>query len=186
MAADADGNLGCLGLEDLGDWWATFRAPYAGESLTAALPGPTPSMAFTLIQRARQSLLPPEDEIPNDAVGFASYYGPLVAPPKGLSTLSCDPARLQTEPPACHRASWQLPGPDFHRQATPSLRTRRSAMAHRHGVTSRSAERTRAWVSIWYGESCWNPEVGEKLLHPVVIGMTVKHCSRPRGPDARI
>jgi hypothetical protein len=25
-------------------------------------------------------------------------------------------------PPACYRASWQLPGPDFHRQATASLR----------------------------------------------------------------
>jgi hypothetical protein len=36
-------------------------------------------------------------------------------------------ARFQTEPPACHRASWQLPGPDFHRQSTTSLRTARSA-----------------------------------------------------------
>jgi transposase InsO family protein len=25
-------------------------------------------------------------------------------------------------PPVCYRASWQLPGPDFHRQATTSLR----------------------------------------------------------------
>jgi hypothetical protein len=31
------------------------------------------------------------------------------------------------KPPACYRASWQLPGPDFHRQATTSLRTARSA-----------------------------------------------------------
>ena len=37
-----------------------------------------------------------------------------------------DPARFPAEPPACYRASWQLPGPDFHRQATTSLRTRRS------------------------------------------------------------
>src|SRR5437868_3110973 len=36
------------------------------------------------------------------------------------------PARFQTAPPACYRASWQLPGPDFHRQATTSLRTRRN------------------------------------------------------------
>jgi hypothetical protein len=42
-------------------------------------------------------------------------------PPKGLSTLGFDPARFQTEPPACYRASWQLPGPDLHRQATTSL-----------------------------------------------------------------
>jgi hypothetical protein len=43
-------------------------------------------------------------------------------PPEGLSTLGFDPTRFQTEPPACYRASWQLPGPDSHRQATTSLR----------------------------------------------------------------
>jgi hypothetical protein len=63
-------------------------------------------------------------------------------PLAGLSTLGSGPARFQTEPPACYRASWQLPGPDFHRQATTSLRTARSTMALRHGVTSRSAGRT--------------------------------------------
>ena len=36
-------------------------------------------------------------------------------PPPWLSTLGFDPARFQTEPPACYRASWQLPGPDSHR-----------------------------------------------------------------------
>ena len=35
------------------------------------------------------------------------------------------------------------PGPDFHRQATTSLRTRRNTVPLRHGVTSRSAGRTR-------------------------------------------
>jgi len=48
-------------------------------------------------------------------------------PHTGLSTLGFGPARFQTKPPACYRASWQLPGPDFHRQATTSLRTARSA-----------------------------------------------------------
>jgi hypothetical protein len=48
-------------------------------------------------------------------------------PLTGLLTLGSDPARFQTEPPACYRASWQLPGPDLHRQATTSLRTARSA-----------------------------------------------------------
>src|SRR6266566_6873452 len=42
-------------------------------------------------------------------------------PLAGLLTLGSDPARFQTEPPACYRASWQLPGPDSHRQATTSL-----------------------------------------------------------------
>jgi hypothetical protein len=54
-------------------------------------------------------------------------------PPKGLLTLGSDPARFQTKPPACYRASWQLPGPDFHRQATTSLRTRGNTM---HYVTA--------------------------------------------------
>jgi hypothetical protein len=43
-------------------------------------------------------------------------------PHQGLSTLGFDPTRFQTRPPACYRASWQLPGPDSHRQATTSLR----------------------------------------------------------------
>jgi hypothetical protein len=64
-------------------------------------------------------------------------------PLAGLLTLGSDPARFPAEPPACYRASWQLPGPDFHRQATTSLRTRRSTMALRRGVTSCSAGRTK-------------------------------------------
>src|SRR5579871_3411512 len=64
-------------------------------------------------------------------------------PHTGLLTLGSDPARFPAEPPACYRASWQLPGPDFHRQATTSLRTRRNTMALRHGVTSCSAGRTK-------------------------------------------
>jgi hypothetical protein len=44
-------------------------------------------------------------------------------PLKGLSTLGSGPARFQTEPPACYRAPWRLPGPDFHRQATTSFRS---------------------------------------------------------------
>ena len=42
-------------------------------------------------------------------------------PPTGLSTLGFDPARFQTEPPACYRASWQLLGRDSHPLATTSL-----------------------------------------------------------------
>jgi hypothetical protein len=59
-------------------------------------------------------------------------------PLTGLSTLGFDPTRFQTEPPACYRASWQLPGPDFHRQATTSLRLQK-----RYTLTSRSAGRTK-------------------------------------------
>jgi hypothetical protein len=42
-------------------------------------------------------------------------------PLEGLLTLGSDPTRFQTEPPACYRASWQLPGRDSHPQAATSL-----------------------------------------------------------------
>src|SRR5436305_15299703 len=42
-------------------------------------------------------------------------------PLKGLLTLGSDAGRFPLTPPACYRASWQLPGPDSHRQATTSL-----------------------------------------------------------------
>jgi len=42
-------------------------------------------------------------------------------PPKGHSTLGFDTGRFPPTPPACYRASWQLPGPDFHRQVDTSL-----------------------------------------------------------------
>lgn len=38
--------------------------------------------------------------------------------------------RFHPTPPVCYLASWQLPGPDFHRQATTSLRT---TINHLHG-----------------------------------------------------
>ena len=41
-------------------------------------------------------------------------------PLQGHSTLGFDLTRFQTKPPICYRASWQLPGPDSHRQATTS------------------------------------------------------------------
>jgi hypothetical protein len=47
----------------------------------------------------------------------------------------------------CYAERFVLTGPDSHRQATTSLRTARSTMALRHGVTSRSAGRTKARAS---------------------------------------
>src|SRR5262245_44502069 len=47
--------------------------------------------------------------------------GRLLPRPAGLSTLGFDPARFQTEPPACYRAPWRLPGQDSHLLATTSL-----------------------------------------------------------------
>ena len=47
-------------------------------------------------------------------------YRFMLLPFTGLLTPGLDPARFQTEPPACYRASWQLPGPESHLQATTS------------------------------------------------------------------
>src|SRR6266536_1416754 len=61
-----------------------------------------------------------------------------VAPPEGLLTLGFDPARFPTEPPACYRASRQLPGRDSHPLATTSFCWIRSP----HSTTS-NAGRTK-------------------------------------------
>jgi hypothetical protein len=72
-------------------------------------------------------------------------------PRTGLSTLGFDQARFQTKPPACYRASWQLPGPDFHRQATTSknespahLMGSPFVMAHSRVTLNRSPDGSRA------------------------------------------
>ena len=45
-------------------------------------------------------------------------------PLTGLSTLGFDAGRFPPTPPVCYRASWQLPGPDSHRQATTSTNSK--------------------------------------------------------------
>ncbi len=82
----------------------------------------TPSMAFALRDWARLFLAPALRRATLTARQASLHAADRsVAPPEGLSTLGFDPARFQTEPPACYRASWQLPGPDSHRLATTSL-----------------------------------------------------------------
>ena len=80
----------------------------------------TPSMAFAVTDRLG-SPPPPEGGTLTTRQASLDAADRSVAPPTGLLTLGFDPARFQTEPPACYRASWQLPGPDSHRQATTSL-----------------------------------------------------------------
>ena len=80
-------------------------------------------MAFTVIPAARHCLIPYR----RGRLRFMLQTAQLLPPP-WLSTLGFDPARFQTQPPACYRASWQLPGPDSHWQATTILRYDRSAI----------------------------------------------------------
>jgi hypothetical protein len=47
-----------------------------------------------------------------------------VAPPQGPLTLRFDAERFPSTPTVCYWAPWRLPGPDFHRQATTSFRSR--------------------------------------------------------------
>ena len=84
----------------------TFRAPYAGEFLTAALPGssplPWPSPRF---REARHSLARPEGRLSNDAAGFASCYGPhRRSPRKGF-------CRWAPAPPVSRRNRQPATGP---------------------------------------------------------------------------
>jgi len=86
----------------------TFRAPYAGESFGACTSrSSAPSMAFALMEGARHSLIPARKRA-TLTTPQASLHATdrIVAPPfTGLLTLGFDPARFQTEPPACYRAS---------------------------------------------------------------------------------
>ncbi len=52
-------------------------------------------------------------------------------PPTWLLTLRFDAGRFPPTPPACYRASWQLPGRDLHPLAVTSLRA--------HSITSRAS-----------------------------------------------
>src|SRR5512135_688563 len=90
-------------------------------------------------------------------------------PPKGLLTLGSGPARFQTTPPACYRASWQLPGPDSHRQATTSLRTTRS---------------TTTTTSRCHLLFCWAHEKGSVRPHCYDFAPATT-CNQPASADQR-
>jgi hypothetical protein len=102
----------------------TFRAHYAGEFLVAAIQalhhfhGLRPERAGSALPLPRKNA--GTLTTPQASLNAADRS---VAPPKGLLTLGFDPDRFQSEPPACYRASWQLPGPDLHRLATTSFRS---------------------------------------------------------------
>ena len=79
-------------------------------------------MAFALTTRARHLLFPTRRQAHSRRGRLRVMLRTAqLLPPTGLSTLGFDPARYQTEPPACYRASWQLPGRDSHPLATTSL-----------------------------------------------------------------
>ena len=99
----------------------TFRAPYAGESLAAALQDL--HRFHGLHPEARGSALPlsclPAGILTTRQASLHATDHP-VAPPQGLLTLGSGTGRFPPIPPACYGASWQLPRPDLHRQATTS------------------------------------------------------------------
>src|SRR5215218_9962635 len=81
-----------------------------------------PSLALAVTVAARLLLFPAHRREPlTTRQASLDATDRSVAPPTGLLTLGFDPARYRTEPPACYRASWQLPGRDLRPLATTSL-----------------------------------------------------------------
>ena len=73
--------------------------PHGWHPGSAPLPWPSPRF-----REAQHSLAHPvTGRMSNDVGGFASYYGPHRRSPYRALTLGSDPARFQTEPPACYR-----------------------------------------------------------------------------------
>jgi hypothetical protein len=101
----------------------TFRAPYAGESLgTCTSRSSALSMAFALMEGARHSLIPTRRRatLTTPQASLHATHRIIASPLTGLLTLGFNAGRFPPTLPACYRASWQLPGPDSHRQATTS------------------------------------------------------------------
>jgi hypothetical protein len=73
-------------------------------------------MAFTLTFGARLSL----GKLTARQTSRDAADRSLAPPVTGLSTLGFDQIGFPIQPPACYRASWQLPEPDLHRQVTTS------------------------------------------------------------------
>jgi hypothetical protein len=102
-----------------------FRAPYAGEFLTAAPPGssplPWPSPRF---REARHSLARPEGRLSNDAAGFASCCGPHHrSPQRGFR-------RWAPTPPVSRRSRQPATGPPGSYPDRTSTGRRRRAYEH--------------------------------------------------------
>jgi hypothetical protein len=138
-------------------------------------------MAFTLISGARPSLSPTQRAGPlTTRQASRDATDRSVASPTGLLTLGFDPARFQTEPPACYRASWQLPGPDSHRQATTSLSLDPA------GITSN-------WLGARKAEARWAGPAGRRSpgarRRPVkdgVYDMNGQRCAWLRDPEGNL
>ena len=105
----------------------------------------TASVAFALMEGARHSLIPTQRQaILTTPQASLHATDRIIAPPlTGLLTLGFNAGRFPPTLPACYRASWQLPGPDSHRQATTNLRTQGSATnTSTHSLSSRPTGRT--------------------------------------------
>jgi hypothetical protein len=153
----------------------TFRAPYAGEFLTAALPGtsplPWPSPRF---REARHSLARPEGQLSNDAAGFASCYGPhRRSPLQGFW-------RWAPTPPVSRRSRQPATGPPGSYPDRTHTGRRRRAYEHeehhelRHGVTSRSAGRTKEAQCVLLKRL---PTRSNRIVTPVAAGRHPRQCA---------
>ena len=79
-------------------------------------------MAFALRDGARLSLLPLTAGTFTARAAWLMLRTAQSLPPNGAFDAGLRPGPFPARPPACYRAPWRLPGPDFHRLATTSLR----------------------------------------------------------------
>jgi hypothetical protein len=97
------------------------RSPYPGGFLgTCTSRSSAPSMAFAVISAARHPLVPLSRLASRGCKIRVMLRAGWLLPLAGLSTLRFAAGRFPPTSAACYRASWQLPGPDSHRQADTS------------------------------------------------------------------
>ncbi|SNQ47638.1 hypothetical protein FRACA_20034 [Frankia canadensis] len=105
----------------------------------------------------------------------------LSLPLTGLSTLGFDPARFQTKPPACYRASWQLPGPDSHRQATTGLRQSDRPLTRRHLPSPGHTNKVHYVRDVSFGEDASTLRTGNIPTNIATLRSTVINRLRRAG-----
>jgi hypothetical protein len=126
--------------------WAGYRTSRSGDMIrrSSGRGGPLQFPAATLDtfrahtpeSPSRLHPCPARGRMSNDAAGLVSCYGPHRCSPYRASDAGLRPGPFPDQALACYRAFWQLPGSDFHRQATTSLRHEDQPWPLRHCVAS--------------------------------------------------
>jgi len=98
-----------------------FRSPYPGRFMTAALQALHGFHGLRPKSPGSAPPCPPKGQRSRGGRIHITLRTGRSHTPKERLTLGSDTGRFPPAPPACYRASWQLPGPDLPRQANASL-----------------------------------------------------------------